>query len=225
MPDGASPGLVNLEAEQALLGCILINNESHDRVSEFLRAEHFGEAVHARIYEAAQALIAAGRLASPITLKTFFERDTTLAEIGGAAYLARLAGAATTVVNVAEYGRIIVELFQRRALIKIGTDIAAASTDAEAGETPQELIEGAERALYEASERKTGGDGFQPFGVAVTESIDMIAGAYQRDSGLCGMATGLIDLDRKLGGLQQSDLIVLAGRPAMGKTAMGTNIA
>ncbi len=215
----------NLEAEQALLGAILVNNEACDRVSGFLLPDHFYEAVHARIYDAASVLIRAGKLASPVTLKTFFERDETLVEIGGASYLARLAANATTIINAEEYGRTVYELAMRRRLIAIGTDVVNDSYDTPVDTTSRELIERAEQNLYEIAETGKYGQGFQPFGIALTEAIDMAAAAYQRDGGLSGIATGLRDLDEKMGGLQKSDLVILAGRPAMGKTALATNIA
>jgi replicative DNA helicase len=215
----------NIEAEQALLGAILVNNEACDRVSGFLAAEHFYEGVHARIYDAASTLIRAGKLASPVTLKTFFEHDDTLNEIGGSAYLARLAATATTIINAAEYGRAIYELAMRRRLIDIGTDIVNESFDTPVDLTSRELIEHAEQNLYEIAETGKYGQGFQPFAQALTEAVDMAAAAYQRDGGLSGISCGLRDLDAKMGGLQKSDLIVLAGRPAMGKTALATNIA
>ncbi|MGE0212214.1 MAG: replicative DNA helicase [Parvibaculaceae bacterium] len=215
----------NLEAEQALLGAILINNEACDRVSGFLTPEHFFEGVHARIFDAASTLIRAGKLASPVTLKTFFERDATLNEIGGPAYLARLAASAATIINAEEYGRLVYELALRRRLIGIGTDVVNEAYDTVPEQTPRELIERAEQSLYEIAETGKYGQGFQLFGAALTEAIDMANAAYQRDGGLSGIATGLIDLDQKMGGLQKSDLIILAGRPAMGKSALATNIA
>ncbi|HLF21113.1 MAG TPA: DnaB-like helicase N-terminal domain-containing protein, partial [Aestuariivirga sp.] len=139
----------NLEAEQAVLGAILVNNDSCDRVSSFLLPDHFFEPVHARIYEAAAALIRAGKLASPVTLKTYFDNDATLKEIGGPAYLARLAAAATTIINAEEYGRTVYELAQRRKLIGIGTDIVNDSFDSTVEETSKDLIERAEQTLYE----------------------------------------------------------------------------
>ena len=215
----------NLEAEQALLGAILVNNDAADRVSSFLEPGHFHEAVHARIYEAATTLIRAGRRADPVTLRSFFEQDATLAEIGGPAYLARLAAAATTIINVEDYGRIVHELAVRRRLIDIGTDLVNESFDPKVTQSARELVEDAEQALYEVAETGKYGQGFQPFGTAVAEAIDMAAAAYQRDGGLSGVSCGLRDLDEKMGGLQPSDLIILAGRPAMGKTALATNIA
>jgi replicative DNA helicase len=214
----------NLEAETALLGAILVNNEAYDKVSSFLQPGHFYEGVHARIFEAAATLIRAGKLASPVTLKTFFDRDETLKDIGGPAYLARLAAAATTIINAEEYGRTIYELAQRRKLIGIGEDIVNQSYDTPVELTSRDLIEGAEQSLYEIAETGKYGQGFQPFARALTDAIDMAANAYQRDGGLSGISCGLKDLDEKMGGLQPSDLIILAGRPAMGKSALATNI-
>src|SRR5262245_64959376 len=142
----------NLEAEQALLGAILVNNEACDRVSSFLDPSHFFEAVHARIYEAAATLIRAGKLASPVTLKTYFERDETLKEIGGPQYLARLAAAATTIINAEEYGRAIYELAQRRKLIDIGTEIVNTSYDTPVHLTARDLIETGEQNLNETTD-------------------------------------------------------------------------
>src|SRR5262245_38893000 len=215
----------NIEAEQALLGAILVNNEACDRVSSFLDPAHFFEAVHARIYEAAATLIRAGKLASPVTLKTYFERDETLKEIGGPQYLARLAAAATTIINAEEYGRAIYELAQRRKLIDIGTEIVNTSYDTPVDMTARDLIERAEQNLYEIAETGKYGQGFQAFATALTEAVDMAANAYQRDGGLSGISAGLRDLDEKMGGLQASDLVILAARPAMGKTSLATNIA
>ena len=215
----------NIEAEQALLGAILVNNEACDRVSAFLEPEHFYEPLHARIYEAASQLIRAGKLASPVTLKTYFDSDEALSEIGGPAYLARLAAAATTVINAHEYGQTVYELAQRRRLITIGEDIVNGSYDAPIGTTPRDLIEQAEQDLYAIAETGKFGKGFQEFQKALTLAIDMAANAYQRDGGLSGISCGLTDVDAKLGGLQPSDLLILAGRPAMGKTALATNIA
>jgi len=215
----------NLEAEMALLGAILVNNEACDRVSNFLLPEHFQEGVHARIYEAAATRIRSGQLASPVTLKSFFEQDETLQDIGGPAYLARLAASATTIINAEDYGRTIYELAQRRALIGIGSEIVNNSFDTPVDKSSRQLIEEAEQQLYEIAESEKYGQGFQPFGTALTEAIDMAAAAYQRDGGLSGISTGLKDLDEKLGGLQASDLLILAGRPAMGKTSLATNLA
>jgi replicative DNA helicase len=215
----------NLEAEQALLGAILANNEAADRVSNFLTADHFTEAVHSRIYDAATTLIRMGKLASAVTLKSHFENDATLKEIGGPAYLGRLAASATTIINAEEYGRTIYELAQRRKLIGIGTDVVNEAFQPDIEINSKDMIEKAEQALYGLAETDKYGKGFQPFGRALTDAIDMASAAYQRDGGLSGISAGLTDLDEKMGGLQSSDLIILAGRPAMGKTALATNIA
>ncbi|MCA0432351.1 MAG: replicative DNA helicase [Proteobacteria bacterium] len=215
----------NIEAEQALLGAILTNNEACDRVSAFLNAEHFFEPVHARIYEAAASLVRMGKLATPVTLKSYFDNDATLKEIGGPVYLARLAASATTIINAEEYGRSIHELAQRRKLIGIGTDIVNDAFDSNVENTARDMIERAESTLYSLAEVDKYGKGFMPFGRALTDAIDMAAAAYKRDGHLSGLSTGLRDLDEKLGGLQSSDLIILAGRPSMGKTALGTNLA
>ena len=209
----------------ALLGAILANNDAADRVSNFLGPEHFSEAVHARIYEAATTLIRMGKLASPVTLKNHFENDATLKEIGGPAYLARLAASATTIINAEEYGRTVYELAQRRKLISIGTEVVNEAFEPDIESSSKDLIERAESALYSMAETDKYGKGFQAFGRAMAEAIDMASAAYQRDGGLSGISCGLTDMDEKMGGLQKSDLIILAGRPAMGKTALATNIA
>jgi replicative DNA helicase len=214
----------NLEAEQALLGAILVNNEACDRVTTFLAPDHFYEAVHARIYEAASNLIRLGKLANPVTLKSYFEHDSTLQEIGGAAYLARLAASATTIINAEEYGRTVHELAQRRKLIGIGTDIVNEAFDSDVENSARAMVEKAETTLYSLAEVDKYGKGFQNFGRAMAAAIDNAAAAYNRDGGLSGLSTGLRDLDEKLGGLQASDLLILAGRPAMGKSALATNI-
>ncbi|ABS65074.1 replicative DNA helicase [Parvibaculum lavamentivorans DS-1] len=215
----------NIDAEQALLGAMLVNNESYDRVASFLEPSHFFDAVHGRIYEAAAKLITQGHLASPVTLKNFFERDAALAEIGGPQYLARLAGAATTIINAEEYGRTIYELAIRRELINVGTEIHNRAYDAPIDDTPAQQILDAEQSLYQLAERGKYEGGFQSFHESLNIAIDMAAEAFKRDGGLSGISTGLRDLDQRLGGLQPSDLLILAGRPSMGKTALATNIA
>jgi len=215
---------LNLEAEQALLGAILVNNDAFDRVSDFLKAEHFVEEIHRRIYEIAGSLIRAGKLASPITLKTFLGEH----DLGGVSvpqYLARLAAEATTIINASDYGRAIHDLALRRELIHIGEDVVNVAYDAPVDSSPREQIEEAERRLYQIAEGGRYDGGFQRFPDALKLAVDMAAKAYERDSHLSGLATGLSELDRLMGGLQPSDLVILAGRPGMGKTALATNIA
>jgi replicative DNA helicase len=214
----------NLEAEQALLGAILINNDAFDRVSDFLRSEHFVEEIHRRIFEIAGSMIRAGKLATPVTLKTFLGEH----DLGGVTvpqYLARLASEATTIINAYDYGRSIYDLAMRRELISIGEDVVNVAYDAPVDSSPREQIEEAERRLYQIAETGRYDGGFQRFSDALKVAVDMAAKAYERDGSLSGIATGLTDLDRYMGGLQASDLVILAGRPGMGKTALATNIA
>ena len=215
----------NIEAEQALLGAILVNNEAFYRVSDFLEAKHFLETIHQRIFELAGGLIRAGKLATPVTLKTFLPIDLDIAGLTINQYLARLAAEATTIINAEDYGRTVYDLSIRRDLITIGEDMVNLAYEAPVDATPQSHIEDAERKLFELAETGRYESGFQRFAQALTTAVDMAAHAYQRDGGLSGMATGLTDLDSKMGGLQKSDLIILAGRPGMGKTALATNIA
>jgi len=215
----------NIEAEQALLGAVLVNNEAFYRVSDFLEPGHFLEPLHQKIFELAGSLIRAGKIATPITMKTFLPADLDIAGLTVSQYLARLAAEATTVINAADYGRTIYDLAVRRSLIVIGEDMVNVAFDAPVDFAPQEQIEDAERRLYEIAEKGHYGGGFQRFASALTTAVDMAARAYQRDGKLSGLATGLTDLDRMMGGLQPSDLVILAGRPGMGKTSLATNVA
>jgi replicative DNA helicase len=214
----------NLEAEQALLGAILLNNEAFDRVSDFLEPSHFYEQLHARIFEVARQLIRAGKAATPITIKTFLG-DVDLGGITTSQYLARLTTQASTIVNAGEYGRAVYELALRRDLILIGEEVVGRAYDAPADETPRQQIEEAERKLYALAETGRFEGGFLRFSDALTTAIDVAAKAFQRKGGLSGVSTGLSDLDRMMGGLQRSDLVIIAGRPGMGKTALATNVA
>jgi replicative DNA helicase len=215
----------NIEAEQALIGAILVNNEAFYRVSDFLDPQHFYEPLHQKIYELASNLIRAGKVATPITLKTFLPSDIDIGGLNISQYLARLAAEATTVINAADYGRTVSDLSIRRNLIQIGEDMVNVAFDAPVDFAPRDQIEDAERRLYEIAETNRYGSGFQRFAQALTTAVDMAARAYQREGKLSGLATGLKDLDVKMGGLQPSDLIIVAGRPGMGKTALATNIA
>src|SRR5919109_1284878 len=215
----------NIEAEQALLGAILVNNEAFYRVSDFLEPRHFFEPIHQKIFELAGSLIRAGKVATPITLKTFLPPDVDIAGLTVNQYLARVAAEATTVINAEDYGRTIYDLSIRRDLIKIGEDMVNVAYDAPVDFAPRAQIEDAERRLFELAESGRYDGGFQKFSQALTVAVDMAAKAFQRDGKLSGIATGLRDLDTKMGGLQPSDLIIVAGRPGMGKTSLATNIA
>src|ERR1700761_6957983 len=215
----------NIEAEQALLGAVLVNNEAFYRVSDFLEPKHFYEPIHQRIYELAASLIRASKIATPVTLKTFLPADFDVGGLSINQYLARLAAEATTIINAEDYGRTVYDLSIRRDLIAIGEDMVNLAYEAPVDATPQTHIEDAERKLFELAETGRYETGFQRFAQALTTAVDMAAHAYQRDGSLSGLATGLTDLDGRMGGLQPSDLIILAGRPGMGKTALATNIA
>lgn len=215
----------NIEAEQALLGAVLVNNEAFYRVSDFLEPSHFHEPIHRQIYEVTSQIIRTNKVATPVTLKTFLPSELSIGDLNLAQYLARLAAEATTIINAEDYGRAIYDLAVRRSLIGIGEDVVNIAYDAPIDMPPRAQIEDAERRLFSLAETGRYDGGFHSFEDALKTAIDMASAAYQRDGHLSGIATGLDDLDRQMGGLQPSDLIVLAGRPAMGKTSLATNIA
>lgn len=215
----------SVEAEQQLLGAILTNNDVFDRVASIIGPQHFYDPVHARIYEIAAARIAKNNLASPVTLKSFMEDDEGLKELGGPKYLVRLAGAAISTFAVRDYAQMIYDLAVRRDLIALGRDISAKAAKVDVASEPREQIVEAEQALYQMAEQGRSESGFQSFLKAVTDAVNVANAAYQREGGLAGISTGLVDMDRKLGGLHKSDLLILAGRPSMGKTSLATNIA
>ena len=215
----------NIEAEQALLGAILVNNDAFYRVSDFLKSLHFYEPLHRKIFEVSAELIRMGKMANPVTIKTFLPADEKVGDMTVAHYLARLAAEAVNVINAGDYGRAIYDLATRRALITVGEDMVNIAYDAPVDMAPQEQIEDAERRLFELAETGRYDGGFESFTDAVKTAVDLANAAFMRDGHLSGVATGLRDLDRRMGGLQPSDLIVLAGRPGMGKTSLATNIA
>jgi len=215
----------NIEAEQALLGAILVNNEVYDRVASIIQPRHFYDPLHARIFEVAGRRIQKNALATPITLKAFFEDDAAMAEVGGPAYLARLAGAAVSIFNARDFAHTIHDLSVRRDLMNIGEDIVLSARTADHEIEPREQIVEAEQRLYALAETGKYEGGFLEFAKAAMASVMVANAAYQRGGGLAGTSTGLIDMDKKLGGLHPSDLIILAGRPSMGKTSLVTNIA
>jgi len=215
----------SIEAEQQLLGAILTNNDIYDRVAAIIGPQHFYDPVHARIFETAAARITRNALASPVTLRAFLEEDEGLKELGGPAYLVNLAGAAISTYAARDYAQMIYDLAIRRELIGLGHDIAARAARVEIGSEPAEQIVEAEQKLYNLAEQGKSDTGFQSFLKAVKDAVDVANAAYQRDGGLAGLATRLDDMDNKLGGLHRSDLLILAGRPSMGKTSLATNIA
>lgn len=214
----------NDEAEQALLGAILANNAAYEKVSDFLRPEHFADGVHARIYEACGKLIERGQVANAIQLKNLFEQESALAEVGGAQYLAQLQSSYVTIINAADYGKTIHDLYLRRELITLGEDMVNDAFEHDLDVEATQQIEGAEDRLYKLAEIGQTEGGLIGFRSAVLESLHMTEAAMQRD-GLSGVSSGLQDLDGLLGGFHRSDLVILAARPSMGKTSLATNIA
>ncbi|VBB69691.1 Replicative DNA helicase [invertebrate metagenome] len=215
----------NEEAEQALLGAILVNNHNYENVSEFLQPEHFSNSVHGRIYALCQQLINKGIQADPITLRTYLEQDGSLAEVGGPAYLAALARPAVGIIDVSYYGRMIYDLSLRRHLIALGEEIVNKAFSAEVDTSALQQIEAAEQKLYDLATKGTSEGGLKSFATALAAAIQMTEIAHKRDGSLSGITTGFTDLNRQLGGLHPSDLIIIAARPAMGKTALATSIA
>ena len=215
----------NIEAERGLLGAIFVDNRAMEQVAEFLLPEHFALTAHARIFSAMLKLIERGQIADPTTLRPYFEADDSLEEIGGGAYLANLAASAISVINAREYGRIIYDMHLRRELITLGESIVNDAYDGDIDHEASRQIEVAEKSLYDLATTGEFDGGFQPFKQAVLEAIRVADAAHSRQGGLAGVGTDLIDLDKLLGGLHRSDLLILAGRPAMGKTALATNIA
>jgi replicative DNA helicase len=215
----------NTEAEQALLGAILINNTAYYRVCEFLQPEHFGNAVHGRIFAAIGKLLGRGQIANPVTLKNLFDQDGALTEIGGAQYLARLAGAAAAIINAEDYGRSVHDLYLRRELIGLGEDVVNDAFRQDLDDPAREQIERVEKKLFDLATTGQAEVGFQEFSAALASALHNAEAAFKRNGKTVGVATGFRDLDKMLGGLHPSDLIVLAGRPSMGKTALATNIA
>ncbi|MBM3532995.1 MAG: replicative DNA helicase [Alphaproteobacteria bacterium] len=215
----------NYEAEQGLLGALLVNNAAYERVGDFLRPEHFADPAHGRIFAAIGKLIDRGQIANPVTLKALFDQDGALAEVGGAQYLVKLAASVVAIVNAEDYGRTVHDLYLRRQLIGVGEDMVNEAHKHELETTAKDQIEIAEAKLFQLAETDQAEKGFQSFGQALASSIEMAEAAYKRDGKLTGVPTGLTDLDKLLGGLHPSDLVIVAARPGMGKSALACNIA
>lgn len=215
----------NLQAEMAVLGAILFDNNAHQRVSDVLKPRDFYAPANATIFEVLDRMISNGRVADGVTLKEHFERDGKLVEIGGARYLADLLDSAAFGPEIVDYARLVHDLSLRRELIDIGAGIVTKATRGELEEPGEIQIQDAERRLFSLAERGAGAQGFKSFNTALTASIETATAAFKRDGKIAGVPTGLAELDRKLGGLHKSDLVILAARPSMGKTALATNIA
>jgi replicative DNA helicase len=215
----------NIEAEQALLGALLYDNAAYERVIDKLNGQHFHEPFHGRLFTAIETHIRKGQLAEPILLADEFKRDPAFEELGGLRYLADLVDRAPPAANAPDYARVIYDLALRRELIRIGGEISAEAQTGDPDKTARDQIEQAEQQLYTLAESGAASTGFVGFADALRGAVEMAAEAYSRDGGLAGISTGLIDLDQKLGGMHPSDLLIVAGRPSMGKTALATNIA
>ena len=215
----------NIEAEQALLGAILANNKAFEKISEFLKPQHFADSIHSKIFDVISKIITRGRVADVITLKSYFEQDGSLDEVGGIKYLIKLADSSTPLTNAEYYAQFIYDKYLRRELIATGFDIVNNATKEDLESDASEQIEEAEKRLFELSNQGDVNGGFIDFSQALTTSLSNIEEAYQKDGKISGLPTSLDALDNKTGGLNNSDLIIIAGRPAMGKTALATNIA
>ncbi|MGE3623651.1 MAG: replicative DNA helicase [Bdellovibrionales bacterium] len=215
----------NTEVEQALLGAILVNNVAFEKCNDIINPEHFYDPVHGRIYAAITTLINRGQIADPKTLRAVFENDPALASLGGAQYLSDLAASVITIINVEDYARLVHDLYLRRQLITLGEDVVNEAYRHDLDKSAARQIEATEQRLFELAKTGELDRGFVKLDKSLAESIRMAEEAHKRDSHVTGVTTGLRDLDRKLGGLQKSDLVILAGRPSMGKTALATNVA
>ncbi len=215
----------NIQAEQALLGALLANNKAYERVSEFLTPEHFADPVHGRIYAAIMRRCEAGQMADPVTLKGEFEHSGALDEVGGTAYLAQLLSAMVGIINAGDYGRVIRDAWIRRQLVDVGEVMVNRAYGAEPELDGADQIEAAEQVLFDlATKGGNEGKGIS-FEKALIEAIKIASSAFQNQGAVSGLDTGLRDLNKKTGGLHKSDLVILAGRPGMGKTALATKIA
>lgn len=215
----------NIEAEQALIGAILSNNKAFEKVSEFLKPQHFADSVHAKIFEIMSKLILRGHTADVITLKNYFEQEGILSDVGGANYLIKLADSASVMTNVEYYAQFVYDKYLRRELINTGSEIINNAFKESADLSATEQIEAAEQQLFNLSDQGETQGGFVDFSTALTSSLGYIEQAFQKEGKISGLPTGLEKLDYKTGGLNNSDLIIIAGRPAMGKTALATNMA
>jgi replicative DNA helicase len=216
----------NLEAEQSLLGALLMDNRINEEFSDYLRPNHFFVPVHQRIYDAVLKIADRGQNADAVTVKAYFEKDDELKDVGGAGYISDLASSVVSIFNSKHYAQIIFDLFIRRELIAIGRDVVNDAYEQDIDSDSSTALEEAEKKLYTLAESDGGNSGgFITMKDAVNISIAMAEKAFQTDGNVTGVTTGLRDMDKKLGGLQPSDLLILAARPAMGKTSLAVNIA
>ena len=216
----------NIEAEQAVIASILVSNDIYDEISSILDSQKFFDPIHVKLYETIETLISKGLLANPITLKNYFENNEGLKELGGQEYLIKITKFSTSVKQAIDYANIVQEMHVRRELIKISQSVLdEVSTNSDVGTSGETIIQNTEKSLFDLAERGHFNQSFMKFDSALKQTIDMAKSAYQNEEGLVGVPTGLTDLDSRLGGLHKQDLIIIAGRPSMGKTALATNIA
>jgi len=215
----------NIEAEQSLIGSVLVNNDIIDEISNIVNSGKFFDPIHRKIYEVIENLNNKGMIANPITLKNYFENDSGLSEVGGVDYLVKLTRFSSSVKQAIDYAKIIHEMYVKRELIFISDGILDEAKDDQIEKTGENIIVDAEKSLFDLAERGNFSQTFLKFNQAIDQTIEMATLAMKSDQGIVGVPTGLTDLDEKLGGLHRSDLIIIAGRPSMGKTALATNIA
>ena len=215
----------NIEAEQSLIGSVLVNNDIIDEVSNIVNSSKFFDPIHKKIYEVIETLNNKGMIANPITLKNYFEKDSGLNEVGGVDYLVKLTRFSSSIKQAIDYAKIIHEMYVKRELIFISDQISDEAKDEKVEKTGENIIEDAEKSLFDLAERGNFTQTFLKFNQAIDQTIQMATLAMKSEKGIVGVPTGLTDLDEKLGGLHKSDLIIIAGRPSMGKTALATNIA
>ena len=213
----------NIEAEQAVIGSILVSNEIFDEINLILSSNNFYDPIHQKIFSAIENLIFRGMLANPITLKNYFEDEKD--DLNVPDYLVKVTKFSTSIRQAVEYSKIIYDMFVRRELIKISENTIDTAKLNDLSTTGQDIIEDSEKLLYELAEKGSSYSSLISFDKALRQTIDMASAAYKNEEGIVGVPTGLRDLDDRLGGLHKSDLIIIAGRPGMGKTALATNIA
>ena len=216
----------NIEAEQAVIGSILISNDIYDEISPIIDAQKFFDPIHVKIFTTIEILISKGLLANPITLKNYFENNEGLKELGGHDYLIKITKLATSIKQAVDYANIVQEMHVRRELIKISESVLyQASSNTEIETSGEEMIQNTEKSLFDLAERGHFNRSFIKFDRALKQTIEMAESAHKNEGGIVGVPTGLTDLDSRLGGMHKQDLIIIAGRPSMGKTALATNIA
>ncbi len=216
----------NIEAEQSLLGSILVNNDIIDEIASIVKPSTFFDPAHIKIYEVIINLNNRGMIANPITLKNYFEKDNMLDEVGGTDYLVKLTRFSGSTKQAVDYAKIIHEMYLRRELMLISDNLSTETLNTNSqDQNAEKIIENTEKSLYDLAERGSFSQSYLKFNQALDQTIQMATMAMQSDQGIVGVPTGLKDLDEKLGGLHKSDLIIIAGRPSMGKTALATNIA